>query len=94
MRFWRRDEEPERIELTKKDLELAHERGVEEERKRHRSHPILGALVFVVAVIGAGMIYLAAHEGSFTRGGEVVDQKLASATGQTTSQVTPDSANR
>ncbi len=33
----------------------------------------------MVALAGAGMMYLAAREGSFSRGGEVVDLKLASA---------------
>jgi hypothetical protein len=79
MRFWRRDEVPTDEETTRADMERAYEKGVTDERRRHHSHPILGALMLVAAIIGVGMIYLAAHEGSFTRGGQVVDQKLASA---------------
>jgi hypothetical protein len=43
---------------------------------------VLGLVIALVAVAGAAMLALAAHEGSFTRGGEVVDQKLAQAAGQ------------
>ena len=43
---------------------------------------MIGLLVALVAVAGAAMIALAAHEGSFTRGGQVVDQNLAAAAGQ------------
>jgi len=53
-----------------------------EERKRHRGHPVIGLLLVVVAVAGAAMLALAAHEGSFTRGGQVVDQNLSAAAGQ------------
>ena len=56
--------------------------GRREERHRHRGHPVLGLLVAVIAVIGAAMLALAVHEGSFTRGGEVVDQNLTAAAGQ------------
>jgi hypothetical protein len=56
--------------------------GRREERHRHRGHPVLGLLVAVIAVIGAAMLALAVHEGSFTKGGEVVDQNLTAAAGQ------------
>jgi hypothetical protein len=56
--------------------------GRREERARHHGHPLIGLLVAVVAVVGAAMLALAVHEGSFTRGGEVVDQNLSSAAGQ------------
>lgn len=56
--------------------------GRREERHRHRGHPMIGLLVAVVAVIGAAMLALAVHEGSFTKGGEVVDQNLTAAAGQ------------
>ncbi len=63
--------------LTQADVDRAYERGRKEERARHRSHPVLALLVFAVAVAGAGMVFLAAKEGSFTRGGQVLDHKLA-----------------
>jgi hypothetical protein len=56
--------------------------GRREERHRHRGHPMIGLLVAVVAVIGAAMLALAVHEGSFTKGGQVVDQNLTAAAGQ------------
>jgi hypothetical protein len=79
---------------TSEEIDLAYERGREDERRRRRRHPILGALMFVAAVLGVGMIYLAAREGSFTRGGEVVDRRLASAadTAHVASQDAPSAA--
>lgn len=56
--------------------------GYREERGRHRGHPLIGLLVALVAVAGAAMLALAVHEGSFTKGGQVVDQNLAAAAGQ------------
>ncbi len=56
--------------------------GRREERLRHRGHPMLALAVGVVAVAGAAVIALAAHEGSFSRGGAVVDQKLQAAASQ------------
>jgi hypothetical protein len=57
----------------------AYERGRRDERTRHRSSPLLGFLVLIVAVIGGGMIYLAAREGSFAGGGQVVDKAVSQA---------------
>lgn len=56
--------------------------GRREERARHHGHPVIGLLVAVVAVIGAAMLALAVREGSFSKGGQVVDQNLSSAAGQ------------
>jgi hypothetical protein len=53
-----------------------------DEKKRRRGHPVIGLLVALVAVAGAAMLALAVHEGSFTRGGQVVDQNLQAAAGQ------------
>lgn len=60
----------------------AYDRGRRDERaRRPRRHgsALLTFVVLIVAAIGAGAIYLGVSQGSFTRGGEVVDQKLASA---------------
>lgn len=60
----------------------AYDRGRRDERaRRPRRHGpgFLGFIVFVVAVIGAGAVYLGVSQGSFTRGGQVVDQKIAGA---------------
>jgi hypothetical protein len=72
---------PAKDALTNEDVERAYDRGVHDERRRHRSHPILGAILLVAAAIGVGEIYLAARAGSFAGGGQVVDQKLASTSG-------------
>jgi hypothetical protein len=56
--------------------------GRREEKTRHRGHPMIGLLLALVAVAGAAMLALAVHEGSFSRGGAVVDQNLSSAAGQ------------
>jgi hypothetical protein len=55
--------------------------GRREEKKRHR-HPILTLMVVLVALAGAAMLAVAAKEGSFSRGGQVVDQNLAVAADQ------------
>ena len=52
-------------------------RGRVEERARHRGHPVLMLLVLLVAVAGAAVIALAAREGSFSQGGQVVDRQLS-----------------
>jgi hypothetical protein len=83
MRLWRgrdRDDLDESA-AVEADVERAYERGRQDERRRHRSHPVLASLMFLAAVVGVGAIYLAAREGSFTHAGQVVDHKLASATG-------------
>jgi len=91
MRFWRRDlpeaeAVPPAAEPAPTDLRAAlreaYEQGRREERARHRGHPLIALVVFLVALVGAGMMYLAAREGSFSRGGQVVDEKLASAAGE------------
>jgi hypothetical protein len=50
--------------------------GARQERARHR-HPILTLVVVLVALAGAAMLAVAAREGSFSRGGQVVDQTVA-----------------
>ncbi len=82
MAWWKRsDAEPAATPAAAEaEIRKAYERGRRDERARHRSHPFLAMMVFMVALAGAGMMYLAAREGSFSRGGEVVDLKLANAT--------------
>jgi hypothetical protein len=87
MRFWSyRDRRPvEQVEEvrragpTEADVEAAYEKGRRDERRRHHSHPILTLVVAVIALLGGTMIYLAAREGSFARGGQVMDAQLAQA---------------
>ena len=61
-------------------LESAYARGREDgrrEERARRSHPIRNLLVGTVAIAGGTVLAVAAWYGSFGRGGEVVDQKLA-----------------
>jgi hypothetical protein len=61
----------------------AYDRGRRDERARARPRRhgfgLFGLVVLVAAVIGAGAIYLGVSQGSFTRGGQVVDQKITTA---------------
>jgi hypothetical protein len=60
-------------------FEEGRRQGRQDERRRHRSHPLLKLAVVMIAVAGAAVVALAAHEGSFSRGGAVVDHNLAAA---------------
>ncbi len=84
MRLFKRHDPPTPATgATPGDVKKAYEQGRHDERARHRSHPILGLIVAVAAVVGIGAVSLGAYEGSFSRAGQMVDQKLASATGRT-----------
>jgi hypothetical protein len=74
----------------------AYDRGRRDERaRRPRRHgaPLLTFIVLLAAVVGAGAIYLGVSEGSFSRGGQVVDQKLAGVT-QPATQATRTAADK
>jgi len=100
MRFWGYRERPaeearevhEVTGLTEADVEKAYEKGRRDERARHRSHPILGLMVAVVALVGGAMLFLAAREGSFAQGGRVMDAQIATASD--TAQVASQDAAR
>lgn len=87
MRFWNyRDRKPvEEVEEVRHvgpseaEVDAAYDKGRRDERARHRSHPILALVVTVIALVGGTMIYLAAREGSFAQGGQVMDKQLAQA---------------
>jgi hypothetical protein len=55
------------------------ERAKRDTRVRRRGHPMIGLLLVLVAVAGAAMLALAVHEGSFQRGGRVVDENISNA---------------
>ena len=61
------------------DVRAAYDRGRKDERKRHKGHPILGLLMFAIAMVGGVMLFLAAREGSFSGAGRVADRKIAEA---------------
>ena len=65
------------------DIKDAYDRGRRDERVRHHSSPLLTLLLVIVAAVGAAVLVLAVKEGSFTRGGAVVDNKLSEAAQQT-----------
>lgn len=67
---------------TEADIKAAYDRGRKDERARRRRSPPLTLVVAAIALVGAGVIALAAMEGSFTRGGQVVDAQLAVAADQ------------
>jgi hypothetical protein len=74
----------------------AYDRGRRDERaRRPRRHgsPFLTFIVVLAAAAGVGAIYLGVHEGSFTQGGQVVDQKLAGVA-QPAQQATKNAADR
>ena len=89
MRFWGYRERPvdevhdvHEAEATRAEVDAAYDKGRRDERARHRSHPILGLLVAIVALVGGAMLFLAVREGSFTEGGRVMDAQIAAASGQ------------
>jgi hypothetical protein len=67
----------------------AYDRGRRDERARRHRSPLLGFVVLLVALAGGAMIYLAAREGSFSAGGQVMDNALGQA-----SSPARDAANR
>jgi hypothetical protein len=62
--------------LDKADLREAYERGRRDERGQRKRHPMLMTVTFLLAVVGVVMLAMAAVNGSFMRGGGVVDQQL------------------
>ena len=88
----------ERAMLQERDTvaRQAYDRGRRDERaRRPRRHgsPLLTLLVLLIAGAGAFAIYLGVHEGSFTRGGQVVDQSLNNTT-STATQATRSVADK
>lgn len=62
--------------LDKADLREAYERGRSDERSRRKRHPVLMTVTFLLAAVGLVLLAMAAVNGSFMRGGNVVDQQL------------------
>jgi len=76
MPFWIR--RPSDV-ATAPDIDGAYQRGRADERAARKRHPIIMALLFVLAAVGAYLIGLAAYNGSFSDGGQVADQSLNTA---------------
>ena len=64
---------------TDENVRRAYERGRRDERARKHGSPLLTLVVLVAAAAGAAAIALAVNQGSFERGGQVVDQNIAGA---------------
>jgi hypothetical protein len=63
----------------------AYDRGRRDERARHprrRGSPVLTTMLFLAACAGAFVLYLGVSQGSFTGGGQTIDQNLANAKDQ------------
>ena len=58
-------------------INAAYDKGRHDEARRHRSHPIINLALVLIAAVGAVVVFYAVREGSFSRGGAVVDNKLA-----------------
>lgn len=59
------------------DLRQAYERGRRDERARRRRHPIFMTVTFICAIVGIVSLVLAGVNGSFARGGMVMDNGLS-----------------
>lgn len=65
--------------ITGRGWRDAYDRGRRDERARRGGFSLVSAVVLMAAVVGGGAIFLAAREGSFTAGGEVVDHQITTA---------------
>ena len=60
-----------------KELRDAYERGRKDEAGRHRRNWLTTILTWLLALVGVVVLALAALNGSFQRGGAVIDQQLS-----------------
>ena len=77
----------ERGLISEHDVAVRHayDRGRRDERARHprrRGSPVLTTVLFLAACAGAFVIYLGISQGSFTGGGQAIDQNIANAKAQ------------
>ena len=63
--------------VVKAKVREAYDQGRLEERKRHRSSPMLTLLLVLVAAVGAVTLYYSFRQGSFMGGGAAIDTKIA-----------------
>lgn len=78
---------------TADELKTAYDQGRRDERADRKRHPVVMTVLFVLAIAGASLLTLAAVNGSFSTGGEVADQQIATAAEQAT-PVIQDAAAR
>jgi hypothetical protein len=84
-----RDDVNERGLINEHDVNVrrAYDRGRRDERARHprrRGSPVLTTVLLLAACAGAFVVYLGVSQGSFTGGGQTLDQSLANAKQQAT----------
>jgi len=72
----------ETVALSDKDLRDAYERGRKDETGRHKRNWLTAILTWLLALVGLVVLVLAALNGSFARGGAVLDQQLSIAADQ------------
>ena len=60
----------------------AYERGVADERARHKRNPLVSILIALCAVLGVAVIALAIWKGSFSGAGETLDTTASQAADQ------------
>jgi hypothetical protein len=65
-----------------KELRDAYERGRKDEAGRHKRNWLTTILTWLLALVGVVVLALAALNGSFQRGGAVIDQQLSIAADQ------------
>jgi hypothetical protein len=74
----------ETVALTDKELRDAYDRGRRDEASRHHRNWLWTILEALLALVGIVVLVLAALNGSFERGGRVIDEQLWSARTQAT----------
>jgi len=70
------------IRPAKADLDAAYESGRVDERSRRRGSPLIALVVVVFALVGGGILFLAARDGGFAAAGAAVDHTLSSGVDQ------------
>jgi Tfp pilus assembly protein PilX len=78
----REDGDTRETVLSDKDLRDAYDRGRSDEAVRHKRNWLLTIVTALLALIGLIVLVLAALNGSFARGGAVIDQQLSLAADQ------------
>ena len=78
------DDARDTVALTDKDLRDAYDRGRRDEAARHKRNWLWIIVEALLALAGVIVLALAALNGSFERGGRVIDEQLWSARVQAT----------